>query len=180
MIKKPLYIIHFALYIALALVSSANALTISGLTTANITPSVSDSADGPAKMLMKFELSDSIDSVCYVENAEIVIGIEPDSTDREWDKPPELKICKLNHEWTPSGAAWSGIKHCIDESEIIRPDYYVDERGYLHWNITEFVRSWAKSGGNHGIIIMPRKRRDVFSIDPLRPPRVEIEYLPMR
>lgn len=157
-----------------------SAVIISDLTTATITPAASDSADGPTKMLMKFELPDSIDSVCYVENAEIVIGIEPDSAGREWDTPPEFQICKINHEWTHMGAAWGGIKHCIDRSETIRPDYYLDERGYLHWNITEFVRSWAKSGGNYGIIIMPRERRDVFRLDPLRPPRVEIDFLPMR
>ncbi len=55
-------------------------------------------------------------------------------------------------------------------------EYLVDEDGYVHWDITDFVRTWASGGTNHGLIIKPRRARDIFAINPLYPLRVEIDF----
>ena len=168
---KTLLIINFSLLIAL----SAFALTLSDITSGFVTPS--DSTDGPQKMLLKFDIPDSIDADCYIEHAEIVIAIEPVISDiAGWENPPDIRISSLNTDWTPGTATWGAMKYYINRDQEICPEYNIDDLGYVRWDITDFVRSWVVSGGNYGIIVMPRKNRDVFRIHPLRPPHVEIDF----
>ena len=168
---KSLLIINILLLIALC----ASALTLNDISSAFITPS--DSADGPIKMLMKFDIPDSIDDGCYIEHAEIVIAIEPVISDiAGWENPPDLKIYSVNTPWTPGTANWGAMKYHINRGQEICPEYNTDDLGYIRWDITDFVRSWALGSVNHGLVIMPRKNRDVFQIHPLRPPHVVIDF----
>ena len=169
---KSLLIINFLLFIAM---TCFGGIRINDITSGTVTPS--DSTDGPRKMLLKFDIPDSIDADFYIEHAEIVIAIEPVISDiAGWDDPPDIRISSLNADWTPGTASWGAMKFNIDRDFEIRPEVNADELGYFRWDITDLVRSWAVNGENYGIIVMPRARRDVFSIHPLRPPHVEIDF----
>ncbi|MCK5833788.1 DNRLRE domain-containing protein [bacterium] len=170
MIKKTLLIINLSLLIALG----ASAVIINDITKTFVTPS--DRDDGPTKLLVQFDLPDSIDDGCYIEHAEIVIVIEPETDGVGVGNPPELAICGVKRAWSYGTVNWDHVKNYIDEEQQVTQEYIVDEDGYVHWDITAFVRAWASGGANNGLITKPRRESDVFDINPLYPPRVEIEF----